>query len=60
MIVTVNVDVKGNIGDPTHGYLVLTNDDGKLWYYGLYSDRERAEAAVKERPDFRFIAEVTE
>ena len=60
MIITVNVNVDGNVGDPVHGYLVLTNDNGRLWYYGLYSDKERAQAAVKECPEFRFIAEVTE
>ena len=60
MIITVNVNVDGNVGNPVHGYLVLTNDNGRLWYYGLYSDKERAKAAVDERPEFRFIAEVTE
>ena len=60
MTMTVNVDVAGSIKAPIHGYLVLTNDNGRLWYFGLYSDKEQAEAAVRECPEFRFIAEVTE
>ena len=60
MIITVNIDANNMTKDPGQKYLVLTNDNGRLWYYGTYSDKERAQAAVNERPEFRFIAEVVE
>ena len=60
MIITVNIDANNMTKEPSQKYLVLTNDNGRLWYYGLYSDKERAQAAVNERPEFRFIVEVVE
>ena len=39
------------------GYLVITNDRGELWYYGLYDDHDKAEKAVKEN-DTRFMVKI--
>ena len=39
------------------GYLVLKNDNGDLWYYGLYDDHDKAEKAVKET-DSRFMVKI--
>ena len=59
MIVNMKIDVKNmTTKDPGNKYLVLTNDNSKIWFYGLYSDKERAEAAINERPEYRFMAEV--
>lgn len=33
----------------THGYMVARrNEDGNLWYYGVYSLKESAEEVAKE------------
>ena len=60
MIVTAKIDVNNMITEPEHGFLVVTNDNGKLWYYGLYADKGRAEAAVNENAEMRFMVEVAE
>lgn len=39
------------------GYMVVTNDHGDLWYYGLYETEERANQAVSEY-DNKFIIKV--
>ena len=58
MKVTVNIDVNNMITEPEHGFLVVTNDNGKLWRYGLYDTEKRAQAAVSEFPEMRFMVEV--
>ena len=58
MKVTVNIDVNNMITEPEHGFLVVTNDNGRLWRYGLYDTEERAQAAVDEFPETRFMVEV--
>lgn len=61
MIITVNIDVNNAPGKGiANGYLVVTNDNGRLWYYGLYASKERAEEAVNENAEMRFMVEVTE
>ncbi len=39
------------------GYMVVTNDNGKLWFYGFYDEERIAWEAVKEN-DNRFIVKV--
>ena len=58
MKVTVNIDVNNMITEPEHGFLVVTNDNGTLWHYGLYPDEASAQAAVDEFPEMRFMVEV--
>ena len=55
---TLNVNNLPNMTDKT-GYMVVINDHGKLWYYGLYETLERAEQAIEEtgREDL-FIAKI--
>jgi len=61
MVVTANIDVNNMMTkDPEGKYLVLTTDRGKIWYYGLYSDKESAERAVRWSPEYRFMVEVAE
>ena len=58
MIVNVSIDINNMITEPEHGFLVVTNNKGKLWRYGLYETKEKAKAAVNELPDMRFMVEV--
>lgn len=61
MIINANIEVNNVTGKGVaNGYLVVTNDNGKLWYYGLYADKGRAEAAVNENAEMRFMVEVAE
>ena len=48
-----------NLPDMTgkSGFMVVTNDHGDLWYYGLYESEERAKQAVSEY-DNKFIIKV--
>ena len=59
MIINANIEVNNVPGrDIAEGYLVATNDNGRLWFYGLYASKERAEEAVNEFPETRFMVEV--
>lgn len=53
---TLEVD---NLPDMTgkSGFMVVTNDRGSLWYYGLYETEKRARQAVSEHDD-KFIVKV--
>lgn len=48
-----------NLPDMTDksGFMVVTNDRGDLWYYGLYETEERARQAVSEH-DNKFVVKV--
>ena len=48
-----------NLPDMTgkSGFMVVTNDRGDLWYYGLYETEERARKAVSEH-DNKFVVKV--
>lgn len=52
---TLNVNNVPVIGKS--GYMVVTNDHGKLWYYGLYKTVDRAKEVVAEDGD-KFIIKV--
>ena len=48
-----------NLPDMTDksGFMVVTNDRGELWYYGLYETEKRARQAVSEH-DNKFVVKV--
>ena len=48
MIVKANVNIL-NEPEKLHRFTVVRRaEDGKLWYYGTYKDRDRAEMAPAE------------
>lgn len=60
MTITANIDVHNVPHSINSGYMVLTLDEGRIWFYGLFNDEYRAQAAVDERPEYRFMVEVTD
>ena len=39
-------------------YVVVVNDNGTLWKIGVYDEIEKAQAAVEEDPEYRFMVTV--
>lgn len=51
MKIQVIADINNIINQPTeHGYLVVRRDEitAQLWYYGFYTDKDRADKAALE------------
>lgn len=55
---TLNVNNVPVIGKS--GYMVVTNDHGELWYYGLYKTVDRAKVATKDGDKFIIKVDVEE
>lgn len=56
----LNVSIKvNNVPDYVigHGYMVVINDSGELWFYGFYDTETAARGAVEEN-DTRFMVEI--
>ena len=40
------------------GYMVVVNDNGTLWFFGFYDEIERAQTAIQENPEYRFMVTI--
>lgn len=58
MQTNVTIDIKNRPTPIKRGYVVLTLDEGRLWFYGSYDDEARANKAVNEKPDCRFMVKI--
>jgi hypothetical protein len=57
MTITANIDIQGLPSNHRNGWMVVVNDNGTLWSYGIYDDLDKAEQAVQEHED-RFLIKI--
>ena len=58
MFVNALLDINNIPEIDGQGYEVVTNVEGTLWHYGFFTEIERAQTAIQENPEYRFMVTI--